>query len=60
MLLYLSGDYSTVLCAVLCCAVQVELLKGIGAEFVINSSSDTFGADLVDAMAASGGLVLSC
>ena len=29
---------------------QVDLLKSIGAEYVVNSSSDTYDADLVAAM----------
>jgi len=33
---------------------QVALLKGIGAEHVVNSSADTFQGDLVDAIAATG------
>jgi len=36
---------------------QVELLKSIGAEFVVNSSADSYESDLVDAMAASGATI---
>ena len=35
-------------------AAQVALLKGIGAEHVVDSSSDTFQADLVAAIEATG------
>lgn len=36
---------------------QVDLLKSIGAEFVVNSSADTYEKDLVDAMSASGATI---
>ena len=36
---------------------QVDLLKSIGAEFVVNSSADTYDEDLVDAMSASGATI---
>ncbi len=35
-------------------AAQVELLKGIGAEYVLDSTSETFLADLTDALEATG------
>ena len=36
---------------------QVDLLKGIGAKYVCNSSSDTFMEDLTDAFAATGAYI---
>jgi NADPH2:quinone reductase len=36
---------------------QVELLKDIGARWVVDSSSDTFSEDLTDALAATGATI---
>ena len=36
---------------------QVDQLTALGAEYVVNSSSDTYDADLVAAMAASGSTI---
>ncbi|MEM7079332.1 MAG: zinc-binding dehydrogenase [Pseudomonadota bacterium] len=36
---------------------QVDILKGIGAEYICNSSDDNFGASLVDAIAATGAYI---
>lgn len=36
---------------------QVDLLKSIGAEYVVNSSADTYQKDLTDAMAATGATI---
>lgn len=36
---------------------QVDILKSIGAEYVVNSSSETYMADLIDALAATGATI---
>jgi NADPH2:quinone reductase len=36
---------------------QVDLLKGMGAKYVVNSSADSFKADLTDALAETGATI---
>ncbi|MFT6292221.1 MAG: NADPH:quinone reductase-like Zn-dependent oxidoreductase [Ilumatobacter sp.] len=39
-------------------AEHVDMLRGLGAEHVVNSSSDTFSADLADALRATGATIV--